>query len=212
MPQQGRAFSLHFDRKEPIVKEIALSLNLFGALLGSLAACFYALRVWQRKERANLATWSIVLVLDVAGLYLAYATGNKEPYIQAGWCIAALLIVIAAWARKGDWLWTRTETFVLTICAVSICVWLASEAVLVSLLGYLAAAFLSVWPQAKDYIRHPEVARKSAWVWQVSVLAIMFPLIAKLAEHKHGVEHTLIYYALIGLNVIMAVICMRKAA
>ncbi len=192
------------------MKELAFALNIFGAVLGSLAACLYAVRIWQKKERANLATWFIVLILDFVGLYLAYATGNSEPYIQAGWCIAALLIVIAALVRRGDWLWTRTETNVLAICAVSVSVWLTSEAVLISLIGYLVAAFLSTWPQAKDYLRHPEVARKSAWLWQVSIIAILFPLVAKLVEQKYGVEHTLIYYALIGLNVGMAILCMRR--
>ena len=194
------------------MKELAFALNVFGAVLGSLAACLYALRVWQKKERANLATWSIVLVLDMAGLYLAYATGNKEPYIQAGWCIAALLIVIATWKCKGDWQWTKTESMVLAICVLSVIVCLMSQSVLISLLGYLTAAFLSVWPQAKDYLRHPDVARKSVWVWQVSIVAILFPLIAKLVEGKYGVEHTLIYYALIGLNLIMAALCMRRPA
>ncbi len=189
---------------------LPLALNIFGAVLGSLAACLYALRVWQQKERANLATWSIILFLDLVGLYLTYVTGNHEPYIQMGWCIAALFIVIAAWVRKGDWLWTRTETVVLAICVASVFIWLTSEAVLISLLGYLTAAYLSVWPQAKDYLRHPEVARKSAWVWQVSIIAILFPLMAKLVERKYGIEHTLIYYALIGLNVIMAMLCMRR--
>jgi hypothetical protein len=192
------------------VKEIALALNVFGAVLGSLAAGLYGIRVWLGKEKANLATWSIVLVLDFVGLYLAYATGNEEPYIQLGWCVAATLIVIAAWVRKGDWVWTQNETFVLILCGASVFVWLTSEAVLVSLLGYLAAAYLSVWPQAKDYRRNPEVAKKSAWVWQVSIVAIAFPLIAKFVENKYGVGDTLIYYALIGLNVIMASLCMRR--
>ncbi len=194
------------------MENIAFTLNLFGALLGSAAACLYAVRVWLKKERANLATWSIVLILDVVGLYLTYATGNHEPYIQIGWCIAATLIVIAAFVRKGDWLWTQTDTLVLVTCAISVAVWLTSEAILASLLGYLLAAFLSVLPQAKDYLRHPEAARKSAWMWQVGIIAILFPLAAKLVEDKPGIEHTLIYYALIGLNVAMAVLCMRRAA
>lgn len=191
-------------------KEFALALNVFGAVLGSLAACLYAVRVWLKKERANLATWSIVLVLDFAGLYLTYATGNHEPYIQIGWCVAALLIVIAAFVRKGDWQWTDIDTAVLIICAGSVAIWLTSEAVLASLLGYLLAAYLSALPQARDYVRHPDVARKSAWVWQVSVIAILFPLAAKYVEDKSGIEHTLVYWALIGLNVIMSALCMRR--
>ena len=191
-------------------KEFALALNVFGAVLGSLAACLYAVRVWLKKERANLATWAIVLVLDFAGLYLTYATGNHEPYIQIGWCVAALLIVIAAFVRKGDWQWTDIDTAVLIICAGSVAIWLTSEAVLASLLGYLLAAYLSALPQARDYVRHPDVARKSAWVWQVSVIAILFPLAAKYVEDKSGIEHTLVYWALIGLNVIMSALCMRR--
>lgn len=192
------------------MKELAFWLNLTGAVLGSLAACLYALRVWQKKERANLATWSIIFVLDVAGLYLTYVTGNHEPYIQIGWCIAALLIVIATWVRKGNWLWTRAETIVLALCTASVSVWLMSEAVLVSLIGYLTAVYLSAWPQAKDYLGHPEMARRSAWVWQVSIIAILFPLAAKFVEQKYGVGHTFIYYALIVLNLIMAALCMRR--
>lgn len=196
--------------EEFTVKEIAFALNMFGAVLGSLAACFYAVRVWLRYERANLATWAIVLVLDVVGLYLTYATGNHEPYIQIGWCVAALLIVAAAFVRKGDWQWTSIDTAVLILCALSVAIWLSSEAVLASLLGYLIAAFLSALPQARDYVRHPDVARKSAWVWQVSVIAILFPLVAKYVEGKSGIEHTLVYWALIGLNVIMSALCMRR--
>lgn len=192
------------------MKDLAFALNIFGAILGSLAAAFYGIRVWAGKEKANLATWSIILVLDFVGLYLAYATGNDEPYIQLGWCIAATLIVVAAWLRKGDWVWTHNETVVLVICTASVFVWLTSEAVLISILGYLAAAYLSALPQAKDYLRHPEVARKSAWVWQVSIIAITFPLAAKLIESKYGIGDTLIYYALIGLNMIMAGLCLRR--
>ena len=194
------------------MKDISFALNVFGAVLGSLAAGFYGIRVWLGKEKANLATWSIVLVLDVVGLYLAYATGNHEPYIQLGWCIAAVIIVIAAWVQKGDWVWTQNETVVLIVCTTSVFVWLASEAVLISLIGYLVAAYLSAWPQARDYLRHPKVARKSAWVWQVSIVAILLPLTAKLVESKYGIGDTLIYWALIGLNLIMSILCMRRVA
>jgi hypothetical protein len=192
------------------VKDIALALNLFGAVLGSLAAGLYGIRVWLGKEKANLATWSIILILDFVGLYLAYATGNDEPYIQIGWCLAGTLIVVAAWFRKGDWVWTKNETVVLIICGASVAVWLTNEAALVSLIGYLTAAYLSAWPQAKDYLRNPKMAKKSAWVWQVSIVAIVFPLVAKFVENKYGMGDTLVYYAFIVLNVFMASLCMRR--
>lgn len=191
------------------MSQLVFALNIFGAVLGSLAAGLYGVRIWMGKEEANLATWSIVLTLDIVGLYLAYATGNDEPYIQMGWCAAALIIVIGAWARKGDWVWTKIDTAVLGICTLSVAVWLTSNAALVSLSGYLVAVYLSAVPQARDYLRDPITARKSAWVWQVSIVAIMFPLAAKLVEQKYGIEHTMIYYAFIVLNMIMAALCMR---
>jgi len=192
------------------MSDISLGLNVFGAVLGSLAAGLYGVRIWLGKEKANLATWSIALTLDFLGLYLAYATGNDEPYIQMGWCAATLIIVIGAWARKGDWVWTNIDTAVLGICALSVVVWLTSNAALVSLSGYLLAAYVSAVPQARDYLRDPVTARKSAWVWQISIVAIMFSLAAKLVEQKYGIEHTLLYYAFIVLSMIMAALCMRR--
>lgn len=190
---------------------LSLILNIVGAIIGSSAACLYAFRIWQKKEKANLATWFIIFLLDFIGLYLAYATGNTEPYIQIGWCVAATLILIATWVRKGEWAWTKTETLVLVTCVASIIVWITSKAVIISLLGYIIAAILSAWPQAKDYMKNPKVARASAWVWQVSVIAILFSLAAKFVNSEYGVEHTLVYYALLGLNVAMATLCTRKA-
>ncbi len=208
---------LHLNQKGITVDQLtayAFALNVFGAVLGSLAACLYALRVWRKIEKANLATWSVVWVLDFVGFYLTYVTGNKEPYIQVGWCIAATFILIAAWLRRGIWRWTNIESITLAITAASVTVWVMGakgEVAVLALSGYIAACFVSVWPQARDYVRHPDMARKSAWVWQVSVIAILFPLAAKYVEDKTGVEHTLVYWALIGLNVIMSALCMRRS-
>lgn len=192
------------------MKDFAFALNVFGACLGSLTACLYALRVWQKKECANLATWSIIFILDFVGLYLTYVTGNHEPYIQIGWCIAVTLIVAAAWIRKGDWLWKGTDTVVLVTCAMSVLVWVTSKEVFLSLFGYLAAVYGSSIPQARDYTSDPHAAHKSAWMWQLSLIAILFPISAKLLDGKYGIEHTLVYVALFVLNIIMAALCMRR--
>jgi hypothetical protein len=192
------------------MSQLAFALNIFGAVLGSLAAGIYGYRIWLGKEKGNVATWFIALILDIAGLYLAYAAGNDQPYIQMGWCVAAFIIFMGAWARKGDWVWTRIDTAVLIICGLSVAVWLMSSVKLISLSGYLVAVYVSAVPQARDYLRDPATARKSAWVWQVSMVAIMFPLAAKLIEQKYGIEHTLLYFAFIVLNMIMAALCMRR--
>jgi hypothetical protein len=191
------------------MSNLSMFLNVAGAVIGSLAACIYGVRIWMGKEQANLATWFIIFILDFVGLYLAYATGNTEPYIQIGWCVAATIILLATFVRKGEWVWSKTETGVLLICLASVAVWLSSKAVTVSLLGYVAAAVISAIPQAKDYLKHPEAARKSAWVWQVSIVAILFSIAAKLANSEFGAEHILVYVALLGLNAAMTYLCLR---
>ena len=188
---------------------ISLFLNVAGAGIGSVAACLYGVRIWMGKEQANLATWFIIFVLDFVGLYLAYATGNTEPYIQIGWCVAATIILFATFVRKSEWVWSKTETRVLLICLASVAIWLSSKAVTVSLLGYVTAAVISAIPQAKDYLKNPEVARKSAWVWQVSIVAILFSIAAKLVNGKFGAKHILVYVALLGLNAVMTYLCLR---
>lgn len=197
------------------MEKLAFALNVIGAIVGSSAACFYSVRIWRKKERANLATWSVIWVLDFVGLYLTYVTGNEEPYIQLGWCIAATLILIATWVRRGDWEWTKIETITLTITVASVAVWLAGAAnkvALFALAGYLVACFVSAWPQARDYLQRPDVARKSAWLWQVSLLSLAFIIVSKWVMGKFGIGDTLVYYALFGLNAIMSVLCLRRAA
>jgi hypothetical protein len=189
--------------------ELGLTLNIIGAVIGCATAVLYALRISQGKEPANLATWAIVWVLDIVGLYLAYATGNHEPYIQIGWVFAASLIVLAAWKQKGDWVWSKTESWVLTLCTVSMGIWVLSGDVVISLGGYILAAWLSAVPQARDYIKNPKAASASAWVWQVSIVSMAFTLASKFVTGKTGAEHTLVYYALTLMNIVMAMLCMR---
>ncbi|MEN9337791.1 MAG: hypothetical protein RIQ41_105 [Candidatus Parcubacteria bacterium] len=188
---------------------LSVFLNVVGAVIGSAAACLYGVRIWMGKEQANLATWFIIFILDFVGLYLAYATGNTEPYIQIGWCVAATIILLATFVRKGQWVWSKTETGVLLICLTSVAIWLSSKAMTVSLLGYVTADVISAIPQAKDYVKNPEAARKSAWVWQVSIVAILFSIAAKLVNGEFGAEHTLVYVALLGLNAAMTYLCLR---
>lgn len=189
-------------------------LNVIGVLLGCVSASLYGIRVWQGKERANLATWGIIYVLDVVGLHLAIETGNDDPLIQFGWCIAAVIILAAAIRRRGNWTWSSTETYVLIACSLSVAVWLLSHksAVFLSLLCFSAAVVLSAIPQARDYMRHPDIARASAWVWQVGTVSVTFTLTAKVVQGLYGVEHTLVYAVILAMNICMAYLCSRKVA
>ena len=155
-------------------------LNVIGALIGCIGSCVYAFRIWRKKESANLATWMIVFFLDWIGLYLADATGNHEPYIQLGWCFAATMILTATWVRKGEWKWAVTDACVIWLCTISIYVWVWYGSVLVSLLGYIAAVLMSAWPQVKDYLKDSVMARKSAWIWKLSSVAVLFSLGAEM--------------------------------
>ncbi len=188
---------------------LSIALNLAGAVIGSAAACLYGVRIWMGKEQANLATWFIIFILDFVGLYLAYATKKTDPYIEIGWCVAVTIILLATFVRKGEWVWSKTETGVLLTCLASVAIWLSSKVVIVALLGYVTAAVISVIPQARDYLKNPKVARKSAWIWQVSAVAILFSIVAKLVKGEFGAKDILVYVALLGLNAVMTYLCLR---
>ena len=194
------------------MSNLSLGLNVAGAVIGSAAASLYGVRIWMGKEQANLATWFTVFILDFVSLYLADGTGKNKPYIEIGWCVAATIIVLgllATFAKKGKWVWSKTETVVLLVSFASVLVWLGSKEVIISLLGLATAFVISAIPQAKDYLKNPVVARKSAWVWQVSIVAILFSIAAKLVNSEFGAEQLLVYISLLGINTVMTYVCLR---
>lgn len=193
---------------EDIVEKTIVALNMLSAIIGTLTPCRYAWRVWKQHEQANLATWGVILVLDAVGLYLAYATGNHEPYLWIGWCFAAALVLAAAWVRRGNVSWSTTETVVIGICILSVLTWVATSSKAISITGYLTAACVAAIPQAKDYWRDPLTARKSAWMWASSCVAIGLSLAAQLIKDDTDFAHMIILDVLFVANAIMLKLCL----
>ena len=190
---------------------ISFFLNIAGALIGSVGAFLYALRIMMRQEQANTATWIIIVLQDFAGLYLVYSAGNTRPYIQIGWCISGSLILLASLRSMSNrWLLGWTEIWSIMICFAAIIIWLISKSATISLAFYGLSIIVSLIPQAKDYFKDPSSARKSAWIWWVSTVAISLPVTAIIIDGKISVEYILIYSIIFITNIVMIFLCQRK--
>ncbi len=214
---------------------LAFWLNIAGAVVGCSSAAIFAVRIWRGKEEANIATWLVVFLLDWGGLYLAYTTGNEKPYLQIGWCAAATCILAAVAKTHGVLAWHSSgvtkewrgyllslrlrlcrelrrpshEMVTVAICLLAIAIWIASGIAWLALAAYTAAMFVSAWPQARDYLKRPHVARKSSWVWLVSVISLELVVGSQAIDGTIDVPHTLVYAALLMLNIVMSAICLR---
>ena len=174
--------------------------------IGAISASVFAGQIHFFKLKVNLATWTMVLILDFVGLALLLAAGNKEPFIQIGWCLAAILIFFAALKNRGDWKWSRTESWSVGACALAVAIWIATGSVW-SLLGYLLAAFISVIPQVAQYWTEKREERiKATWLWVVSAFAILLAIIGS----PKTPEYMIVLLGLLVLNAGMTWLTLRK--
>jgi hypothetical protein len=184
--------------------------TIASGVIGMVSASVFAGQIQRFKIKVNLATWTMVLVLDFVGLYLLIAAGNNQPYIQIGWCVAAVLIFLAALNNRGDWKWSAIETYSVATCVAAILVWVLTKSVW-SLLGYVAACYVSAIPQAVQYlkqVRHERV--QSAWMWMVSVFAISLAIIGIPPEAKDPLSFKIPLYGLLILNGWMSWLTIRR--
>ncbi len=188
--------------------EIQYVLNVTSGLIGWASVSAFAFQIHRMKLHVNLATWGMILLLDVIGLALVILSGNKEPFIQAGWTLAAIFVFIAACVNRGNWEWTLVETFSLVCCVVSIAVWIMSGSAW-SLLAYVFAGYFSAIPQAKQYWLDHVEARKSAWLWVVSCFALA---LAIFGIPSFSPEYSVVPVGFLLLNVAMSWITLRKSA
>lgn len=184
-------------------------MTVLSGVVSFVSASVFAIQIHKMKLKVNLATWGMVLVLDVVGLALVILSGNHEPYLQAGWAFAAVLIVLAAWVNRGNWEWGKTETVSIALSVISVAVWLVSGSVVWSLLGYLSACYFSGIPQAKQYWVDHEEARKSTWLWLVGVFGLILTL---LGLPNFSPQYSIVPVGFLFLNLIMAWITLRRPA
>ncbi len=186
--------------------DLQKGLNILSGIISCGTASWFAWQIMRDKLQVNLATWGMILILDAVGLVLTVLSGNHEPYLQAGWMIAAILIMIAAVLNRGDWEWTGTETICLVCCAAAGGWWVLSGSPW-ALAGYVVACYISVVPQAKQYVHDLVLARTTAWIWVVSAGA---SAIAIMGQPEFTPQYLLVPIGMCLLNLGMSWLTLRK--
>ena len=179
------------------------TLNTLSGIIGFLIPALFALDIYVHHLSLNFATWLMVLILDVLGVVLAYKAGNKRPYLQIGWLVAAICIVIAIFTNGSVWNWGWIETACFALSLISVVLWLTKSAE-VGTWFYLAAMYISFAPQAVNYWHEPQL---STWyVWGGSALACVLAIIA---AEKRDVGHILTPAAAALMNLSILVLLFR---
>lgn len=185
------------------LKEI---LNITSGLLAMGTATLFSYKVFKQKIPQNLATWAMILILDITGLALAIASGNKEPWMQAGWTFAAVTIVTAILFSNKTFSWGNVEWVSLFFCGVAILTWvnLGAER---GFWAYAAAVYISVIPLVLDNWKEPQ--RTTTWVWAWSVVVCILQLLS-IKEGQYNMGHVFVPTALLVLNIGMTWLTWRE--
>ncbi len=179
-------------------KEIAV---LVSGILGFIIPTYFAWTVYQSDTPQNIATWSMILLLDFIGLVLVIKDGNKKPYLQIGWAAAALCIVLAITLGNSPWHWGWTETASLVLCGIAVLLWLTMSA-RVAIWAYMTAMYVSLVPLMVDYWYKPQPETLWLWTWTVGTC-----LLAIYGAPKRDFTNTFVPWAAIVLNAIIAILC-----
>ena len=175
---------------------------LWSGILGFLVPTYFGYTLYVNKMPQNIATWGMVLALDVLGLVLAIKDGNKKPYMQIGWVLAATCIFVGAFFSESISVWGLTETISVLMCVVAVILWqtLGPKPGLVS---YVTAMWISFVPLAMDYLKEPQSS--IAWLWQLTIVSC---LLAVVGAEKKDFTNTFVPWGCIGLNVVMWYLCL----
>lgn len=184
-------------------KEFAL---LASGVIGFMVPALFALDIYTTNTQANLATWIMILIMDVSGLWIACVEGNKRPFLQIGWVGAASLILFAILMKENAWNWGSVETSSFILCALALLLWraLGKKGVLLGLFLQSVAVYVSFIPQAIDYWKKPDPSTWYLWFW-----TIVGCVCAIYAAEKRDAPHTFIPWACIVLNTAIFILIMR---
>ncbi len=175
---------------------------LASGILGFIIPTYFAWTIYQENIPQNLATWSMILLLDFLGLILVYKDGNKKPFLQIGWCVAATCIVLSILFSNSPWQWGTIETVSVAICLLAVVLWLTMSAH-IALYAYLVAFFVSSVPLAMDFWYHPQPGTLWVWLWTIGTCGL-----AIYGAEKRDMAHTIVPWGAIILNSILAILCL----
>ena len=177
-----------------------LAVVVSGAL-GFIIPTYFAWTLYADSVPQNVVTWGMVFVLDLLGLILAYRGGNKKPYLQVGWAMAAFCIFVTVMLNGSQVNWGWTEIISVVLCCVAIVLWLTRSA-LVAQWAYMAAMYISFVPLMVDYWKEPQPDTLWLWLW-----TIVSCFLAILGAEKRDFANTFVPWAAIVLNVIIVGLC-----
>lgn len=180
------------------VKKLAMPAS---GLLGFFITTLFAWTIYRDNIPQNVATWTMIMLLDVLGVILAYKDGNKQPYLQIGWTVAATCVVLAIAFGDSPWQWGQTETISLLLCGVATVLWLMMSA-RAALFAYMAAMYLSTVPLIVDYWRQPQSGTLWVWLWTIVGCAL-----AIYGAPKRDFTYTFVPWAAIVMNGFIALLC-----
>ncbi len=181
------------------LKQYAL---LMSGALGFIVPTYFGWTLYKSHEPQNIATWAMVFVLDLLGLILAYRDGNKKPYLQLGWAIAAFCIFLAVTLNGNRATWGWVEMASVFLGAVAIVLWLAWSAEK-ALWAYMVAMYVSFVPLMADYWKTPQP--DTLWLWLMTIVSC---LLAVLGAEKNDFANLFVPVAAMILNVIITVLCL----
>lgn len=182
------------------LRQMALVVS---GLIGFFVPALFALDIYKNHLSQNVATWGMVLAIDFLGLLLAYKAGNKRPLLQAGWCVASVLILLAILSNDGLWHWGWVETISVACGITSIWLWQAKGAEF-GMWPYMLALYISFVPQGVDFWKQPQP--ETLWLWGWSIVGCIFAIIG---AEKRDFANTFIPWGAAILNVGISIIVLR---
>ena len=174
---------------------------LSSGFLGFIIPTYFAWTVYKDNIPQNIATWSMILILDVLGIILVYKAGNKKPIMQLGWLAAAICIVLAITFSNNPWHWGVVESLSLILCGVAVMLWFSLNP-RIAIWAYIAAAYISFVPLMMDYWDTPQP--ETLWLWLGSIIPCLLSI---YGAEKRDFANTIVPWTAIAFNVLISVLC-----
>jgi ABC-type Fe3+-siderophore transport system permease subunit len=152
-----------------------MDAELIGRISGGLVilpAIPYAVRVWQRKTKPNITSWSLWTVVGFALLVTYWSSGARESIWPAvfGFTNPFIITVLAIWRHKEKKLpaLTRLEKACCAFGLSSLCAWIFvhDDPSLAQYALYLAMAAdaCAAIPTFLHLLKHPDEDRPLPWL------------------------------------------------
>ncbi len=153
---------------------ISTELNIAAASLTvGINIVIAAVSYWHKPIRLNLTTYFLWGALDFVAAASLFVRGGE--WLLPAACAVGCFTVIVPLMRSGFFRWTRLDTVITLMVAVSIVIWMfvsSTAATVVATAGVVIASA----PQARQILRRPAEAR--IWIWATYVFANTLAIVA----------------------------------